>query len=357
MKKIAIIYSGENQKPLVQKVISMGYSMVVLTTSQSLTIPISCKCYNISSRGYWDVINICKSESIHGICSVASEWAVVPMAHICEALGLPGITVQLAKICTNKLSMKKLFSSIDILTPQYRVAFFADNKEDVLRKCTDIGFPVLVKPIDSCNSHGITLVKNESQLPMALHEVRKCTRKDRFLIERYIPGESFGVEVFVDRNKVRFILPVGNFNLQKSVDIPIGHYAPYYKLSDQDITNIERDVNQILIATGFQDGFYTIDCRYDTHGRIYFLEIGARCGGNMLPELMMEYYGFDVYRAIVSQSLGESVIVDKYVKQPCAAGYILDNCCEKSDRFVIRAESGLQAYCLGKNYEKICDCT
>lgn len=346
--KVAIVYTGKNQDPLVRCALANDHNVVLLTFGNPDIITRLCKVYCVSSMSMDEIVSICKYEKIDGICSVASELAVIPMAEICESMRLPGISLQLAKLCTNKLSIKKVFMRLAVNTPEYDVAFFS-NCGEIVDKCMKIGFPVIFKPVDSCNSKGITVISRKEQISYGLNNVKNYTHKDRFIIERFVCGDSFGVEVWVNQRKIVFALPVGNYSeIVEGVDIPKGHYAPYFELTDDERSRVIQDVTKIIDETGRHDGHYTIDCRRDHSGCFYFLEMGARCGGNMLPELLSQYYGIDIYQTIISQALGESIAVGDLKQQPCAAGYAAKKSNNKSDPFIVQADTEHEAYLLGK---------
>ena len=322
MSNIAILYTGDNQLPLIETALKSGHHVFIISFRPSIHFPmpsIYCDCTNFEP-----VLEFCKKNKISGLCSVASEKVVVPMAILTSRLGLTGIPLKAAKTCTNKLSIKREFQKANILFPKFKVGFHTDSINILEKKCHQIGFPVLFKPIDSSSSRGISLVLSVTDIKYALSQIKAFSKRDRFLIEKYISGESFGIEGLISKGKIRFLLPVGNFNIHNQIDIPIGHYAPYtnYTIPMLEITD---KLNLFFKNCEITDSFFTIDCRLGQDNLIYFLEIGARCGGNLIPELLSHFYGTDIYKIIIKQAIGDSLdtLSDFWeYEHPCACTFI-----------------------------------
>jgi len=64
--------------------------------------------------------------------------------------------------------------------------------EGALQIAREIGFPVVIKPVDSNQGKGVTLnIKDEQEMEIAYNEARKYSRV--VLVEKYVKGKDYRV--------------------------------------------------------------------------------------------------------------------------------------------------------------------
>ena len=305
MKKIAILGCSDPQIPLINTAKKMGLRTIVLSPNEINCSEYIDEFYQVDFHDYDKMIEILLPRKIDGVCSIVSEQAVIPTAIICDRLGLLGIAKKSAHICTNKILLKKCFSFLSIPSPDYIIADVNNPISVIDKKCKSIHYPVVIKPKNLCSSKGVLFLKDTNDLIDKFDYFRKFVKSD-FLIEKYIDGESFGLEVLVNDGKIIFILPVGNISLScEKIDIPIGHYTPFGRINKLNISMITNAIMKFIDICEIRNSFLTIDCKI-TDDYIYFLEVGLRCGGVLLPQLISHYYGFNVYECIIKQCLGNN---------------------------------------------------
>ena len=82
----------------------------------------------------------------------------------------------------DKIVSKRIFSALDIPTPEYVYSVQTDTGEVV----SNLDFPIVVKPRAEGSSVGVTIVETKEELERAVKRTRKY--KDLFF-EQYIPGK------------------------------------------------------------------------------------------------------------------------------------------------------------------------
>ncbi|HZD59545.1 MAG TPA: D-alanine--D-alanine ligase [Anaerolineae bacterium] len=91
-----------------------------------------------------------------------------------EVLSLPytGSGVMASALGINKAMSKQIFQSVGINTPRFAIASASDFREDCDRFCERIiaatGIPLVVKPACEGSTIGMSVVKEEGELPAAL---------------------------------------------------------------------------------------------------------------------------------------------------------------------------------------------
>ena len=90
---------------------------------------------------------------------------------------------------------KKLLNAAGVPVPMGRAVSDAD---DALKAALEIGWPVVVKPLDGNQGKGVTVnIGNEAQLRAAYAVAIEF--RDRILVERYMPGNDFRLLVVGDK--------------------------------------------------------------------------------------------------------------------------------------------------------------
>ncbi len=302
MKKLLILGAGIYQVPLIKKAKEMGlYTVVTSMPGNYPGFALADKVYYEDTTDLEAVRRIAEQEGIAGVVTAGTDVCVPTQGYLCDTLGLRGPTLEAAEKAQSKRLMKQAFREYGVNTAPF-ISVPMDN-EDPREVCEEIGYPVIVKAIDSSGSRGITRVNGPEDLPLAYREVRSCTRADTYLIEKFLVGEEFGAQAFVYDGTIRFILPHGDYVFQGSTGVPIGHFAPY-EVSEEILAQSREQLQKAVTAMGVDNCAINADFIL-CDGVPYVLEIGARSGATCLVEMTEQYYGIDYYKQIIRCSLGE----------------------------------------------------
>ncbi|HDP5926348.1 TPA: ATP-grasp domain-containing protein [Staphylococcus aureus] len=127
-----------------------------------------------------------------------ADYFVEITSKSCEILGLPCLNSQTAKICSNKLLVRKILKDkLDSC-----VNFWGISSEEELYKFKDdLPYPVIIKPVDSSASIEVKKCWNFSQLIEQYKMIksrpinsRKQIRAREVIIEEYIDGKEVSIE-------------------------------------------------------------------------------------------------------------------------------------------------------------------
>jgi D-alanine-D-alanine ligase len=180
----------------------------------------------------------------------------------------------------DKLISKKLFIADNIPTPEYIVL---ENSRKVTPDSIDakirsqIGYPVIIKPVSQGSSVGLTLVNNQEDLPKAL--AYGFQYDNRLLCEKYIAGRELTVSILGDE-----ALPIAEC-------VPEGGLYDYeHKYTDGRteyicpavLTDEIRQETSRLGLKAFKSlncsGFGRVDFRLSDDSRLYCLEVNTLPG-------------------------------------------------------------------------------
>ena len=140
------------------------------------------KSFMVSTTDVDAVVELCNEEGIDGIITGNVDLLLPYYAQICEKAKLPCYgTYEHFMIMTDKELFKNVCREYDVpVIKEY------ENTENL----ENIQFPVLVKPVDSSGSKGISICNNENELLVGIEKALSFSRSKRYMIEKYMTGDE-----------------------------------------------------------------------------------------------------------------------------------------------------------------------
>lgn len=301
MKKILILGASVYQVPLVLAAKRMGlYTIVASIPGEYPGFALADKVYDINTVDKEAILQVALDEKIDGICTTGTDVAVATIGYVCERMGLAGVSESAAVRATDKAVMKECFLEGGVSAADFRKAY---TLEEVRIAAQEIGFPVVVKRVDSSGSRGIAIVKEPAGLGDAFADALKKSRKDYVLVEEKLSGVEIGVDGVVQGGKLVFLAPHEKFLYRGArIMIPAGHGFPY-RGTQAVQKEIAVQMQRAVDALGLDHCSVNADVFVDGD-KVSIIEIGGRTGATCIPELISMYYGFDFYEKILQNALG-----------------------------------------------------
>ena len=247
--------------------------------------------------------------SIHPLDGVICMAADVPVtvASVAENLGLPGISLETARLAADKLLMKQRFRSLGIPTPWFASVSSANEFREIARERRG---PLVVKPVDSRGARGVVLVTETVDLDWAYEQAREQSGTSRVMVEDYLPGPQVSTESvlcddfsatpgFIDRN-YEFLDRFAPYMIENGGQQPS-------VLSDQSRQAVEDMAVEAGRALGITRGIVKGDMVLTADGP-KVIEVAARLsGGWMSSDQVPMATGVDLVAAAISLAVGDPV--------------------------------------------------
>lgn len=310
MAKIMVIAGGDWQIELIKKAKSMGHYVICTNLYEdSPAFPYADACEVSDVLDKEKNLEIAKKYAPDAVISDQSDIAAPTVAYVNEKLGLRGIGIEKADLFTDKSKQRDFCKERGLAIPDYIVCETSDDAMPLLQKYGK----VVIKPIDSQSSRGVSIITSRDELEEKYKEaVWWSNRRKVFLAEEYIEGDEFTIDGLVINGR-HYPLCVSIKEMYPQ-NPNISRTQTYSYLSDKHDYNLLRKTNKELIeAMGLPMGLTHTEYRAH-NGRYYLVEAGARGGGSNLSGKIVPFMsGVDNYEYLIKEALGESVDED-YVK-------------------------------------------
>lgn len=305
MKKIMVLAAGLLQIDVIEKAKSMGY--YVLAVDGNPKAP----GFNVADKAICaDIVNeetmlkIARDEHVDGVIHPCSEVSMAVMGRINDELGLSGISREQAICATNKHLMRKAFEKGNAPSPK---SILAQDAEDAWRRLqSEFDTDAILKPSRNSGSRGIAKVSrnmNKGDFIRAYDEALSESRDHSVLIEQFIKGPEFSIEMIVWQGEIH-VLTVTD---KKTTDAPhfveLGHNQPSC-FSATDVETLKAAAVAGVRALGVNNCACHAEAKL-MNGKAYLMEVGARLGGDFIStELTHLSTGIDMVAAAIDVALG-----------------------------------------------------
>ena len=123
-----------------------------------------------------------KNLNVKGCFTAQSDVGVRSQGFINSKLNLNGISYEDSLLVSNKFLFREYMENANIKQPRY---LKCENKNDIKKAFEIIGSPLIIKPVDSSGSRGITIIKDISQSESAINKVNLFLGKITLLPRNY----------------------------------------------------------------------------------------------------------------------------------------------------------------------------
>lgn len=299
-KKIAIIGANLPSLNFYKQTKALGYEIHAFAWLEGAV----CKdyayyFYDISITEKEQICEICRDVNIDGIISFSLESALPTVNFVARELNLPGNSIECEKFMSDKLTMRDELQKCGISVPQYHMVEDPDSLNEL-----KIKFPVIVKPVDSGGSRGVTKVEDQKNLRNAFDRAVGFSKTKRVLVEQYVGGREFSVEYLSDNGKHYFLAITAKVTTGSPYFVELEHHQPA-DISEEIILKIKDLTEKTLDALKINSSASHTEIKLENNGDLYIIEIGGRMGGDMITsDLVKLSTGYDMVKGALEVATG-----------------------------------------------------
>lgn len=304
-KKLLVLAAGILQVPVIKKAKEMGIYVIAADgdpNAVGLKYADEAIVVNITSEE--DVLKVARAEKIDGVIHPCSEVSMNVMGRLNDELGLSGITREQAIRATNKHLMREAFESGNAPSPK---SILTENAEDAwMHLQNDFSTDGILKPSRNSGSRGIAKVvrdMNKADFINAYNIALNESRDKSVLLEQFIEGPEFSIEIIVWNGKVNVLTVTDKKTTGAPHFVELGHNQPSC-YSAEEVEFLKAAAVAGVKALGVNNCACHAEAKL-MDGKAYLMEIGARLGGDFIStELTHLSTGIDMVAAAINVALG-----------------------------------------------------
>lgn len=308
MKKLLILGGDHFTIPVVEAAHQQGYYVITCDyLPDNVAHKVSDEYVNFSTTDKEGILEWAKNNHIDGIVTF-TDSGVVTTAYVQHHLGLPQIgPLKSVEILQNKARFRQFLTENGFNVPK---AKGYKTYEEILNDLNYFRWPVIVKPVDSAGSKGVTKVESSKKLKKAVEFALQYSITGEFIVEEFIEklGCSSDSDSFSVDGEFKFI----SFSAQRFDEKAVGMYTPAAyswpsTMGKEAEEELSKELQRLISLLGMRTSIYNIETRVGTDGKPYIMEVTPRGGGNRLAEMLRFATGVDMITAAVRAAVGDPV--------------------------------------------------
>lgn len=240
-----------------------------------------------------------------GVLCIASEAGQLSAALIRDHYELPGLSFEMAKKLTDK-SLQRSFWSSEPFSPEFVIIDLEKRFEIPVDLQSE---RVIVKPVDSAGSRGITVIKepNAQVLENAIKFATDYSKSKKAIVERYIDGQEYTLESIVVDGQT-YPLVITEKHKVHGTNGTVANKLASANLSDVMSKRIVDTVSKGHKLLEYRNGVSHAEVIVDEREQVWIVEIAGRGAGFAVSEKYIEFCtGYPYLKTSIDFSLSDII--------------------------------------------------
>lgn len=322
-KKLLLLGGLRYLLPVIEAAHKEGYHVITCDyLPENIAHKYSDEYYNVSIIDKDTVLKLASDLKINGIMSFAVDPGVVTAAYVAEKLGLPFQgSYESVCILQDKAKFRQFLTDHGFNVPT------AKGYSDITEALADVSrfhWPVIVKPVDSAGSKGVSRVDTPNGLKRAIEYALSESHSGHFIIEDFLEkeGHSSDTDCFSIGGRLMYC----SFSDQRFDENAENPYTPAAYSWPSTIPSkaqeeLYDELQRLITLLNLQTGIYNVETRLCKNGKPYIMEMSPRGGGNRLAEILEHATGTKLITNAVRAAVGDPI--DK-LEMPKYSGHVAE---------------------------------
>lgn len=296
-KKVLILGANPETVSLILKAKDMGlYTIVTDNNPNAYAKKYADKAYNIDAVDIDGLVSLAQSEHVDGVLVGVAESLLPAYCDVCERLRMP---------CYSTKDKFNIMINKDYFKMKCREYGVPTIEEFSLEKIDQIKYPVIVKPVDSCSSKGITVCHNSDELNNGIKYALKFSNSKKYLIEKYMTGDEVISYYVMQDGEPIFVAMCDRYTYKAQddkVQLPTAYIYPS-RYIDSYIKNTDSHVKEMIKRLGLKNGSIFFQAFVDENGIVRIYEPGYRLNGAQEHIIVSKVSGIDAKELYINFAL------------------------------------------------------
>lgn len=306
VKRVLMLGGSTSQVKAIKKAQEMGLYVIICDyLPDNPGRLVADEFYQVSTTDAQAVYELAQTLNLDGVVCYASDPAAPTAAYVCEKLGFPTNPYESVMVLSNKDTFRAYLKEHGFKVPE---AYGFESYENYMQMADTFDYPVMVKPVDSSGSKGINKIYSKEELEFAYNDAMKYSRCKRIIVEKFIEKKGYQIsgDGFTVDGKLVFRCFGNEFYAKSEIKeyVPLGECWPSV-LDTKTQQKVHDELQRLITELGMKTGAYNIEVIIDKNDDIYILELGARNGGSLIPQITQYATGVDMVEYTIKAALGE----------------------------------------------------
>ncbi|WIL49916.1 ATP-grasp domain-containing protein [Bacillus bombysepticus] len=250
-------------------------------------------------------------KNIKGIFSFIDPYVYVA-ARLSEKFCSNIVSTKAIHHMENKILTRNVLKDLPI-SLNYSIYKPTESLSSFLKKNNKINFPLIVKSPKSTGSKDVLLVKNKEQLILSIQSLLKKLPNEEILLEEYIDGPQYLVEILVQDGKVHIIAVIEQEITFFERFIVTG-YSLLGRVEKRLYNSLFNAINSVIQAFNMKNGACHLELRrIDNVWKL--IEINPRISGGAMNDIIEIGHGINLVQETIRLMLGNKPsLVKKHYK-------------------------------------------
>ena len=305
MTTVLFVGAGRHQRRAIEQARSRGLRVAAVDRNEEAPGLASADVAEVVDfTSVEEVLEVARRVSPDGVLTVSADRAVPVVAAVAEALGLPGIGTATAHLLTHKLAMRATLGAAGLPQPPWAGL---RSVGDVAAAVEAVGFPAVLKPVDSGGQRAVFRVDNEDGLERDLPEAIAESPTGEAILEEFVDGIELN-GIVIARAGEPAVITLSDRLRPPGIGFGVGWIHVYPpSIPAEQIRLAEEVAAESVRALGLRDAIAFPQLIAAPDGRVVVVEVAARIPGGQMADLVRHAVGVDLVEVAIRQALGEDV--------------------------------------------------
>lgn len=305
MKKLLLLGGSRYILPVIEAAHKLGIYVITCDyLPDNIAHKYSDEYCNVSIIEKDAVLALAQEKQIDGIMSFACDPGVVTAAYVAEKLGLPFQgSYESTCILQDKGLFRKFLQDNGFNCPHSK------RYTDAAKPLEDVDFfnwPVIVKPVDSAGSKGVTRVDSPDGLAQAIKIALDGSHSGAFIIEDFLTFKGYhsSADLFTVDGELKFV----SYSDQLFDPEAENQYTPAKiiwptTMSEADQDYLTKETQRLMRLLHMKTGIYNVESCVGNDGKPYLMEVSPRGGGCKIAEIQQMSMGVELIENEIRSAL------------------------------------------------------
>lgn len=305
--RLMILGTNEYQNPLIVRAKELGYETHVFGLDRGEIGQQTADFFHpVDILDYNRLWEECKRLQPVGIASVCSELAMHPMNYLLRKAGIPCNSPTTETITTNKYLMRQAMKEGGVDSPNFTLVTNGMAFDQIKHDIAEFTFPLIIKPCDLSSSRGVFKIDTIDNLQEGLEYALRWSKTGEAILEEFIDGPEYSGESIAYQGQFHLLAITEKSTTGAPHFVETGHRQPA-NLSPEMTLKVQETLFNAFKALDIQYGAIHPEFRITPDGRILFMEIATRMGGDCIgTDLVPLSSGYDFLGMVINICCGKA---------------------------------------------------